>query len=144
MNCVFCGILENKVKHFPVYEDDVCKAFLDQRPVNPGMVLIIPKQHVNHISDLDDEVAAHLMKVAQKISRKIFKELSPKRVGYVVSGYGVAHVHLIVIPTYDGHDITSRAYASIDNGKIVFEETNIAIAKDADQEEIMRKIKLEN
>lgn len=134
--------MNNEAPHFLVYEDDLCKAFLDRRPVQPGMVLVCPKEHVDHVTDLDDEIAAHLIKVCQKIARKIKKELEPKRVGYVVSGYGVPHAHFIVIPTYDSHDITSRHYASFEGREIVFAEKNVPIAQENDQLSIQKKLSL--
>ena len=64
------------------------------RPARPGELMIIPKEHVDHFCDIPDD--AHILLVAQRLSRSIRRTLSPPRVGLVVHGFGVPHAHLIV------------------------------------------------
>ncbi len=142
--CIFCSIADNTSKSHVVYEDDFCKAFLDHRPVRPGTVLLIPKLHINHAMDLPDDIASHMILVCNRIAKNMAAKLNPRpqRIGYVVSGYGVQHVHYILVPTYHPHDVTSQSYAGIKDGKVIFDETNLPLADPVVQEELAQLIRL--
>lgn len=128
MNCIFCDIVAKKADASIIYEDEHIMAFMDIQPVREGQALVIPKTHIDHFSDLDNETATRIIIQTQKISRKIMKELSPERVGLVVHGYGVAHAHIVIIPQYAADDITSGRLASIKDGEIIFTTENIPFA----------------
>ena len=71
--CIFCQIIEGDSPSSVVYEDDVCLAFMDIQPVNPGHVLVIPKAHFRDLSDLPAEVGGHLFQIAQQITLSLPK-----------------------------------------------------------------------
>lgn len=128
MNCIFCKIVAGEAEASKVYEDDQIVAFMDIQPVREGQVLVIPKIHIDHFSDLDDEVAVKIVLQAQRISRTIKEALKPERVGLVVHGYGVPHAHMVVVPQHDENDITSGRLAAIENGEVTFDTKNLPIA----------------
>lgn len=70
-SCVFCQIVQGIAEASVVYTDEACIAFLDTEPVNPGHVLVVPKVHVTYLSELDEEIGAHLLRVAMRISRAL-------------------------------------------------------------------------
>ncbi|MGI9627843.1 MAG: HIT family protein, partial [Longimicrobiales bacterium] len=86
----------------------------------PGETLIIPKKHVDHFTDLSDEVAGRIIHIAQRIGRALIACYQPDRVGYIVHGYGVAHAHFIVLPQHDPYDITSARFAEVRDGEVRF------------------------
>ena len=118
--CVFCEIVAGRAPCSRVYEDESCLGFMGIRPINPGELMIIPKQHVDHFCDIPDALAAHIMTLAQRFSRAICHRLQPLRVGLVVHGFGVAHAHLIVVPQHGPTDITSGRFAYLHEGKIEY------------------------
>ena len=69
--CVFCEILSDKLPSSIVYQDDVCTAFMDIQPVNPGHVLVIPNRHAAFLADLDENTGAHMFRVAQRLARAL-------------------------------------------------------------------------
>lgn len=83
--------------------------------------MVIPKVHIDHFTEVPDDLAAHMMKIAQKLGRSILATLNPRplRIGYVVHGFGVAHAHLVIVPQHDEHDITSLKFFKVAGGKIV-------------------------
>jgi histidine triad (HIT) family protein len=125
MSCVFCDVVERKEPGSFVYEDDEAAAFTTVRATRAGETVVIPKAHIDHFTDLPDPLAAHIMVVAQHIGRKIMTVLAPRRVGYVVHGFGVAHAHLIIVPLHDPTDITSARHATLRNGEIAFGLTGV-------------------
>lgn len=120
MLCIFCEILAGRAPASFVYDDDRIAAFMTIHPTRPGEFVVIPKAHIDHFTDIPDELAAHLCSVAHRLSRKVRERLSPERVGWVVHGYGVAHAHLIVVPQHDAHDIVSGRHAFVEDGAVRF------------------------
>jgi len=140
-NCIFCRIIKREIPAVFVHEDVQCVAFLDLHPIRDGHALIIPRQHIDHFSDVPDELAAHMMKVAQKLSRRMHEVLKPERVGLVVSGYGVPHAHLHVVPMMDEQDITSARYAVLQEGTLSFSMANIPIATLEERQAVAAKLR---
>ena len=108
-DCIFCDILAGRLPSSVVFRDDQCCAFMDIQPVNPGHVLVVPLYHASSLAELDEELGAHLFKVAQRIAGAVRRSglrcdginlfLADGR----AAGQEVFHVHLHVIPRYT-HD----------------------------------------
>ncbi len=84
--CIFCKIVEHTAEASIIYEDDRIMAFMNIRPVNPGELLIIPKEHIDHFCDVSDDLSCHIIVHAQRLSRNLRHRLHPRRVGLVVHG----------------------------------------------------------
>lgn len=98
MPTIFTRIIDGEIPSRMVWEDDHCVSFLDVRPLAPGHCLVVPRVEVDHWTDLDPEVAAHLTTVAQAVGRAQRQVFDPVRIGLLVAGFEVPHVHLHVIP----------------------------------------------
>jgi histidine triad (HIT) family protein len=71
-DCLFCGIIEGRVKGNIVYQDESIVAFRDIRPQAPVHILIVPREHVATILELetqDQAVIGHIFLVAAKLAR---------------------------------------------------------------------------
>ncbi len=97
-----------------IAEDEHTLAFLDQRPINPGHLLVIPKQHAPDFFALDDVSYDALMRSVKRLAVVLDTVTYPKKVGMVIAGFDVPHAHVHLIPMHDYHDITSRAYSDAD------------------------------
>lgn len=73
-------------------------AFLDISPVAKGHTLVIPKQEVDYIFDLDDETYVGLTRFAKRVAKAIEKAIPCKRVGVAVMGLEVPHTHIHLVP----------------------------------------------
>jgi len=124
-NCKFCSIVEGSEPASVVYENESIMAVMSIQPTRPGECLIIPREHIDHFTDLNDHLASQLIIAALRIGRRVSEQFHPLRVGMVVHGFGVPHAHLIIVPQHDPNDITSARFASIEDGKIVFDLRNI-------------------
>ena len=102
---IFTKIIKGEIPCHKVYEDDRTIAFLDIHPINPGHTLVVPKKQIDHLWDLDDDEYHYLWSVAKHIAAHIQETLQPPRVGVVVEGFGVPHVHIHLIPLQHGSDI---------------------------------------
>lgn len=105
MASIFTMIINGDIPGHFVYRDDECVAFLSIEPLTEGHTLIVPIQEVDHWIDLDPELAAHLMKVAQRVGQAINVVYSPRRVGLLIVGDEVPHVHIHVTPISSARDL---------------------------------------
>ncbi len=140
-SCIFCEIVAGRAPSSKVYEDSEILGFLNIKPPHPGECLLIPKQHVDHFTDID--LAARIMKIAQRLANRIRDVYKPQRVGYVVAGYGVAHAHLIVIPQWHTNDITCQHFAVLNNGEIAFTDAHIPVAPREELDQVAERLRIQ-
>jgi histidine triad (HIT) family protein len=113
-DCPFCRILARELPASVVFRDELACAFLDIRPVNPGHVLVVPVGHASNLSELDEEVGCHLFQVAQRVARALrSSDVRCQGVNLLladgaVAGQEVFHVHLHVIPRFEGDGFGMR------------------------------------
>ena len=100
---------------------------MNLRPVNPGEFMVIPKAHIDHFTDVPDDLATHILVHAQHLARRAQRKLAPKRMGYVVHGFGVAHAHLVVVPLHHSNEITSAKFARIEDGRVAFGVSHVPL-----------------
>jgi len=104
-NCIFCKMAGGEIKPEIIWEDEKYLAFLDNNPIKPGHTQVIPKKHTSYIFDLDNDEYSKLMLVSKKISELLKKKLNPKRIGMLVEGFGVDHVHVHLVPINNGGEV---------------------------------------
>ncbi len=98
MASIFSRIVAGEIPCYKVAENDRFFAFLDISPVAKGHTLVIPKQEVDYIFDLDDETYTGLMAFARQVAHGLEKAIECKRVGVAVMGLEVPHAHIHLIP----------------------------------------------
>jgi histidine triad (HIT) family protein len=140
--CVFCRIVRGDLASSKVYEDHDVLAFMDIQPVRSGQTLVIPKEHIDHFSDIPDDLAQKIFLISHRLSRVIRTTLQPERMGLVVHGYGVSHAHMIVVPQHHETDIVAGRMAIIRNSAVEFTMANLPIAPRDELDKIARLIAL--
>lgn len=105
MPTLFTRILQGELPGRFVYRDDRCAAFLTIAPLKPGHTLVVPIAEVDHWLDLEPELAGHLMAVAQRVGQAVQKVWQPAKVGLMIAGLEVPHVHLHLVPIWNVHDL---------------------------------------
>jgi histidine triad (HIT) family protein len=113
MTTLFTRIIDGELPGRFVHTDDRCVAFLTIAPLQPGHTLVVPRDEVDHWIDLDPDVTAHLMRVAQRIGVAQQRAFSPARVGLIIAGMEVPHTHLHVVPIRTEADLD---FAHADHG----------------------------
>lgn len=112
-NCVYCKIINKELPAFVIYENDCFLVILDRYPASPGHALIISKQHVENIYELDAETAARVFPLAQKIAQALTDALDCTGVNIMQNngasaGQSVFHFHTHVIPRYENDTVGLR------------------------------------
>jgi histidine triad (HIT) family protein len=105
MASIFTKIINGEIPSYKVAENDQFIAILDAFPLVKGHVLVIPKQEVDKIFDLDKQTYAGLMDFAYDIAQAIEKAIPCLRVGVAVVGLEVPHVHVHLVPLNSIEDI---------------------------------------
>lgn len=106
MASIFTRIVTGEIPSYRVAEDERFYAFLDISPVAKGHTLVIPKQEVDYIFDLDEDVLAGLVLFAKKVAIAIKEVVPCVKVGMTVLGLEVPHAHIHLIPLNNESDMT--------------------------------------
>ncbi len=105
MPSLFTRIIRGELPGRFVWRDARCVAFLTIAPLQPGHTLVVPIEEIDHWLDLEPSLAAHLMEVARKIGRGIQAAFAPAKVGLMIAGLEVPHVHLHLVPIHELRDL---------------------------------------
>ncbi|MCK8142215.1 HIT family protein [Flavobacterium sp. I-SCBP12n] len=98
MSSIFTKIVNGEIPCYKIAEDDNFLAFLDVNPNAKGHTLCIPKQEINKIFEIEEELYIGLMQFSKKIAIALEKTVPCKRVGMAVVGLEVPHAHVHLIP----------------------------------------------
>jgi histidine triad (HIT) family protein len=98
MASIFTRIINREIPGYIVAEDERYIAFLDINPLVLGHTLVVPKQEIDFIFDLDDDTLAGLNVFAKKVAHAIKKAVPCKRIGVAVIGLEVPHTHVHLVP----------------------------------------------
>ncbi len=107
LNCIFCKIVAGEIPCDKISENEQTFAFLDIRPVNPGHILVIPKEHHANITQTPDEILGAMMTTAKKITQAFPTALETEHYNLeintgAIAGQVVFHAHLHIIPRHEG------------------------------------------
>ncbi|RKS99205.1 HIT family protein [Flavobacterium sp. 123] len=98
MSSIFTKIIKGEIPCYKITEDDNFIAFLDVNPNAKGHTLCIPKQEINKIFDIEDDLYIGLMQFSKKVAIALEKTVPCKRIGMAVIGLEVPHAHVHLIP----------------------------------------------
>lgn len=112
VSTLFSKIIAGEIPGRFVWSDDTCVAFLTIGPITDGHTLVVPRAEVDHWLDTDDDLLAHLTAVARRIGQAQQAAWEPPRVGLMVAGFEVPHLHVHVWPVYSLEDFS---FARVDD-----------------------------
>lgn len=98
MSSIFSKIVSGEIPAHIVAETTEFMAFLDVSPLVPGHVLVIPKQEIDYIFDMDEESYFGLTLFAKIVAEGLKKAFPCLKVGMAVIGLEVPHVHIHLVP----------------------------------------------
>lgn len=115
---IFTQIAEGQLPCHKIAENADYLAFLDINPINLGHTLVIPKEEVDYVFDLDDECFQGLMAFTKPVAMAIKQAVSCQRVGMIVAGYEIPHAHVHLIPTNSMTDLSFSQARSASNDQL--------------------------
>ena len=132
MASIFTKIVRGEIPCYKVAETADFLAFLDIRPVKRGHTLVIPKQEVDYLFDLDDPTYIGLHVFAREVALAIEDVVPCKRIATTVLGLEVPHCHIHLIPMDQMADVDFRrppVEMSKDEMEALAEELREAVAR---------------
>ena len=107
---IFARIASGEIPSYKIAEDDRFFAFLDINPLAKGHTLVIPKQEIDYLFDMDEEMHKDLWQFAMKVAKAIKQVVPCIKVGVADIGLEVPHAHIHLVPMNTMDDINfSRA-----------------------------------
>ena len=120
MDCVFCQVAAHQKQEEILYEDDLVMAFLDRfrQPSIGGHILVIPRQHHEHLWDLPENLCGPLMRVARMASKAVRDVLLCTGVRlWIANGHSagqeIPHLHIHVLPCRSALDRVMYLFPSL-------------------------------
>jgi len=113
MSSIFTKIIKGEIPCYKIAEDDNFLAFLDVNPNAKGHTLCVPKQEIDKIFDIDDDLYIGLMQFSKKIAIALEKTVPCKRIGIAVIGLEVPHAHVHLIPLNEMVEMTFKHKVSL-------------------------------
>jgi histidine triad (HIT) family protein len=102
---IFTKIVKGEIPAYKIAENERFLAFLDVNPTAKGHTLVIPKQQVDYIFDLDDDTYSGLMSFSKEVAKAVRRAVPCNRVGVAVVGLEVPHAHVHLIPLNSMQDM---------------------------------------
>ena len=106
MATIFSKIINGDIPSYKIAENDRFFAFLDINPMSKGHTLVVPKQEIDYIFDLDDTLLAEMTVFAKQVARSIKQAIPCTRVGVMIVGLEVPHAHIHLIPIQKESDMS--------------------------------------
>lgn len=105
MPSIFSQIIDGKIPCFRIEENNEFLAFLDINPLVVGHVLVIYKQEIDYIFDLDDDVLGRMLVFSKKVAKRIKSKIQCQKIGLSIIGIEVPHVHIHLVPIQSADDL---------------------------------------
>lgn len=105
MATIFSKIIAGEIPSYKIAENDLFYAFLDINPLVKGHTLVVPKQEMDYIFDLEDTTIAAMTVFAKKVAKAVKAAIPCKRIGVTVIGLEVPHAHIHLIPISKESDL---------------------------------------
>ena len=102
---IFTKIIEGELPGRFVWADDMCVAFATIEPVQPGHVLIVPREEANIYVDVDRATFGHMAQVGQIIGKAQMQAFGVARPVMSLLGFDVPHTHMHIMPANTQSDI---------------------------------------
>lgn len=126
MATIFTRIIAGELPAHFVWRDERSVAFLSINPLRSGHTLVVPRHEVDHWLDLDAELRDHLFAVAQRLGRALQKIYEPEKVGLMLAGLEVPHVHIHLVPIWSEGDLDfAHAARNVDHEALAREAAKI-------------------
>jgi len=113
MSSIFTKIINGEIPCYKIAEDENFFAFLDINPNAKGHTLCVPKQEIDKLFDLEDDLYLGLMQFSKKIAIALEKTVPCNRIGMAVIGLEVPHAHVHLIPLNEMGEMTFKHKVSL-------------------------------
>ncbi len=105
-DCIFCKIADGEMESETLYESENVISFLDANPKAPGHSLVIPKKHVEKMTDLSEELVEEVFVGVKRVEEKLEDALEPDAFTIGINdgkaaGQEIPHLHVNILPRFE-------------------------------------------
>ena len=98
-----------------LWRDDRCVVFMSINPIAPGHALVVPRDEIDQWIDIPSDLREHLFGVAHEVAEAQKRAFGVERVGMIIAGFEVPHMHVHLIPANNLADLDfARAATSVE------------------------------
>lgn len=108
MSTLFTKIIDGEIPGRFVWKDDDAVAFLTAGPLTDGHAMVVPRQEIDHWLDASDDLMDKLIAVARTIGKAQQEAFKSERVGLMIQGFEIPHLHVHVWPVNSMADFDMR------------------------------------
>jgi histidine triad (HIT) family protein len=137
MTTIFTRIINGEIPGTFIWRDELCVAFMSINPMSFGHALVVPIEEVDHWVDGAPDLIAHLFEVSRVISVAQKNVFTCARVGMIIAGYEVPHMHIHLVPT---NEISELSFA---NAATQVDRADLESAAELIREELRRTGRIE-
>lgn len=117
-DCVFCKIVAGEVPSTKLFEDETILAFMDIMPLNRGHLLVIPKEHVETVFDIEPELYGRLYSVVCRLAKAVKASIAPHGANVMqlngkAGNQVVKHLHIHLVPRWEADGLTICSWEPI-------------------------------
>tara|TARA_B100000029_G_scaffold121071_2_gene114422 strand:+ start:143 stop:562 length:420 start_codon:yes stop_codon:yes gene_type:complete len=103
--CVFCEIINRDRPASIIFENDFLISFLDRYPINRGHLLVVPKEHYQYLTDMENNDVARLFEIVNMLSKHVWKTVAADGLNIsqsngLAASQDIFHVHIHIIPRF--------------------------------------------
>jgi len=105
MNSIFLKIIKGEIPSYKIAENEKFYAFLDINPLSIGHTLVVPKQEVNYLFDIENSLLQEYIVFVKEVALAIEKNVPCQRIALTVIGLDIPHAHIHLIPLQTMEDV---------------------------------------
>ncbi len=113
MTSIFTKIINREIPAHIVWEDEAHVAFLDHMPTQPGHLLLVPKKEIGSVFDMEDSEYQAIFAKAKFLAKPLQNVTGAERIGLLIAGLEVNHVHIHLIPINNVKDLDFTQKANV-------------------------------
>lgn len=118
-DCIFCNVISKNEPHHEIWwKDDNHIAFLDLAPNKKGHTLVIPRKHQEELFAMSETNYVDLMIASREVALLLKKVLLKKRIGVVIEGMSIDHIHVHLIPIENSGDLETFSEYKLEEGEL--------------------------
>ena len=118
MATIFSLIIKGEIPCYKIAENDEFFAFLDVNPIQKGHTLVVPKEEISYIFDINDDKLGRYMAFAKKVAAAIKAAIPCVKVGIAVVGLEVPHAHIHLVPLNEVNDMSFEHKMTLDKAEM--------------------------
>jgi histidine triad (HIT) family protein len=116
--CTICRIISRELPSHIIQDNKGFVAFMDIGPINPGHLLLVPREHCDQVFDLEDTLFTRLFLEAKRVAGPLRDATNARRIAIAVEGFTIPHVHVHLVPVNSANELDPKRASRVAEGEL--------------------------